>query len=119
MGIQQVPEVIDQQDAETLTNTATRRTLYVFGSTVLFALIIIGVNYSGESGMLAEKTVEGAYGIIELLVMGFLFAGTVDRSQILHNVGRGLRDRWSRTQLTSGRDPSDEPQPQTDDQAKG
>jgi hypothetical protein len=111
MGIQQVPEVIDQQDAETLTNTATRRTLYVFGSTVLFALIIIG--------MLAEKTVEGAYGIIELLVMGFLFAGTVDRSQILHNVGRGLRDRWSRTQLTSGRDPSDEPQPQTDDQAKG
>lgn len=89
----------------------TRRTQYVFGSTALFVAIIIAVNWFGTVGPIAEKTVDGAYGIIELLVMGFLFSTTVDRSEILHNIGRGVRDygaRGRRTGLTSGRDDADD-----------
>lgn len=83
-----------------------RRTQYVFGSTALFVMIICAVNVLGNVGPIPEKTVEGAYGIIELLVIGFLFTTTVDRSEILHNIGRGVRDYGGgkRTTLTSGRD---------------
>jgi hypothetical protein len=90
----------------------TRRTQYVFGSTALFVSIIVAVNYFGNIGPIAERTVDGAYGIIELLVIGFLFSTTVDRSEILHNIGRGVRNYGSmtarRTALTSGRDDADD-----------
>lgn len=86
----------------------TRRTQYVFGSTALFVTIIAAINYFGNVGPIAERTVDGAYGIIELLVIGFLFTTTVDRSEILSNIGKGVRDygskRHLRTALTSGRD---------------
>lgn len=92
----------------------TRRTQYVFGSTALFVSIIALINYFGNSGPIAERTVDGAYGIIELLVIGFLFTTTVDRSEILSNIGKGVREYGSkralRTGLTSGRgDASDDP----------
>ncbi|MBB5277796.1 hypothetical protein HNR26_003885 [Rhizobium rosettiformans] len=94
------------------TKQRTRRTQYVFGSTALFIAIICAVNYFGNTGPIAERTVDGAYGIIELLVIGFLFSTTVDRSEILHNIGRGVRDYGSRkplrTGLTSGRDDADD-----------
>ncbi|MDX0267599.1 hypothetical protein GOC13_07115 [Sinorhizobium meliloti] len=88
--------------------TRTRRTQYVYGSTALFVAIIATINYFGNIGPVAERTVEGAYGIIELLVIGFLFTTTVDRSEILSNIGKGVKEygskRHLRTALTSGRD---------------
>jgi len=88
----------------------TRRTQFVFGSTALFVAIIGFINWTGSQGPVAERTVDGSFGIIELLVIGFLFTTTVDRSEILHNIGRGVRamgSRSQRTTLTSGRDDAD------------
>ena len=101
----------------------TRRTLYVFGSTLLFTALVIGINYFGSVGPVAERTVDGAFGIIELLVIGFLFAGSVDRSEILHNIGKGVRNYGSRRALqnlpTDGRDPSDIPVNERKDEPVG
>ena len=104
MGQQPLPhEGVNQKRA------ATRRTIFVFINTALFVTLITALNYFGVEGPIAERTVDGSFGIIELLVIGFLFTTTVDRSEILHNIGRGVRDygRHKRTSLTDGRDPED------------
>lgn len=117
MGVEPVPEEgVTKKDK-------TRRSIYVFGSTLLFTALVIGINYFGSVGPVAERTVDGAFGIIELLVIGFLFAGSVDRSEILHNIGKGVRDYGSRRAQqnlpTDGRDPSEIPPRERKDEPVG
>lgn len=104
MGEQPLPhEGVRQRRA------ATRRTIFVFTNTALFLSLITALNYFGVEGPIAERTVDGSFGIIELLVLGFLFTTTMDRSEILHNIGKGVRayGDHKRTALTDGRDPED------------
>ncbi|MEQ8307992.1 MAG: hypothetical protein RIA09_15655 [Hoeflea sp.] len=98
---------------------ATRRTVFVFTNTALFTSLIAIMNYFGAEGPIAERTVDGSFGIIELLVIGFLFTTTMDRSQILDNIGKGFRHGGRRrTTLTDGRDPEDD-EPSREDKTYG
>lgn len=122
MGVEQLP---DEGITETDKDFGDERVVYVFGGTLLFTAIIALVNYFGHTGPIAEKTVDGSYGIIELLVLGFIFTKSVDRSEVLKNIGVGLRNygsfshRAKRTQLTDGRDPADIPATPTKEDSYG
>jgi hypothetical protein len=80
------------------------RTVYTFVFTSVFTGIIVGCNFFGGHDVIAEKTVDGMSGLIELLIVSFLFAKTLDRSQLLQNIGVGIRHRGM------GRRSPDEPQ---------
>lgn len=69
------------------------RTVYTYMFTAIFTGIIVGANFTGSHDVIAEKTVEGMSGLIELLIISFLFAKTLDRSQLLNNIGVGMRNR--------------------------
>lgn len=71
----------------------TRRAIFVFGSTLLFAAIPSSILYFGLEGPIAEKATDGFIGLIEMIIIGYLFTTTVDRSEILTNVGVAMRER--------------------------
>lgn len=71
----------------------TRRAIYVFGSTILFTAIPVSILYLGLDGPIAERATDGFIGLIELIILGYLFTSSVDRSEVLTNAGIAMRER--------------------------
>ena len=82
----------EQPVSQSLRNgvSRTRRSVYVFGFSISFTLIIVMVNFLGYSGGVAEKTVDGMVGLIQMIAVSYLFTSSVDRSDILAKIGNGF-----------------------------
>jgi hypothetical protein len=68
----------------------TRRGIFVFGGTIMFALLAALATWLRD-GEVAKVFVQGCLGIIELMVISYLFTTTLDRSEVLKNIGLGVR----------------------------
>ena len=76
-----------------------RRAIYVFGFTIIFALIAAGIVFLGLDTTAARTAVDGFIYLISLMIIFFLSTETIDRSKVLHNVGEGFRARSERTNI--------------------
>lgn len=77
----------------------TRRAIFVFGFTFLFAVGAASITLLGFTGNVAERAVEGFLGLIELMIIFYLSTTTIDRSEVLTNVGKGFRARAEQPQI--------------------
>ncbi len=77
----------------------TRRAVYVFGFTLLFACAAALITLLGYNGAVAEKAVQGFLDLIQLMIIFYLSTTTIDRSEVLTNVGKGFRARAEQPQI--------------------
>lgn len=75
------------------------RNLYVFGVTIACLVGAIGITMMGLDGATAQRAVEGLLGLVELTIIFFLTTATVDRSEVLTNIGKGVRARAEQPQI--------------------
>jgi len=92
----------------------TRRAVYVFGGTLVFAAMAFYVTLFG-SGDIAEAFVKGCMGVIQWIVLLYLSTTTIDRSEILSNLGKNMGMPTSKSKPPS---PASEPY-EEDPDAKG
>lgn len=70
-----------------------RRSIFVFGGTLLFTALAAYATFTLDpDNVIAKIFIQGCLGIVELIVISYLFTTTVDRSEVLTNIGRGVRD---------------------------
>jgi hypothetical protein len=72
---------------------------YVFGFTAIFSIGAIVITAMGFDGPVAERAVEGLLGLVELMIIFFLSTATIDRSEVLTNIGKGVRARAEQPQI--------------------
>lgn len=77
----------------------TRRAIFVFGFTLLFGVVAACITLLGITGPVAERAVGGFIGLIELMIIFYLSTATIDRSEVLTNVGKGFRARAEKPQI--------------------
>jgi hypothetical protein len=73
----------------------TRRAIFVFGGTILFTGLAAFTTLTME-GRLPELFVQGSLGIVELIVISYLFTTTIDRSEVLTRIGKGVEGMGER-----------------------
>lgn len=106
VGANQLQSLIDKVNKEPEFNEEygsaegrSRRAVFVFGFTLLFACAAAAITLLGFEGNVAERAVEGFLGLIELMIIFYLSTTTIDRSEVLTNVGKGFRARAEKPQV--------------------
>lgn len=90
---------LDADDDFRRAENRTLRNIYVFGLTLICLFGSIAVTVFGFEGSVAERTVEGLLSLVELTVIFFLTTQSVDRSEVLTNIGKGVRARAEQPQI--------------------
>ena len=90
---------LDADDDSRRAENRVLRNLYVFGVTLVCLIGAITITALGFDGTVAERTVEGLLGLVELTIIFFLSTATIDRSEVLTNLGKSVRARAEQPQI--------------------
>ena len=69
--------------------------VYVFGVTIALLILIFKLALNPEASSIAENTIDGAYGLLYVIVVTYLATNAVDRSRLLDKVGDGVKSMGS------------------------
>lgn len=69
--------------------------VYVFGVTIALLVLIFKLALNPEASSIAENTIDGAYGLLYVIVVTYLATNAVDRSRLLDKVGDGVKSMGS------------------------
>ena len=73
--------------------------VYVFGMTIALLILIFKLALNPEASSIAGNTIEGAYGLLYVIVVTFLATNAVDRSRLLDKVGDGVKGMGNKVQV--------------------
>lgn len=73
--------------------------VYVFGMTIALLALIFKLALNPEASSIAGNTIEGAYGLLYVIVVTFLATNAVDRSRLLDKVGDGVKGMGTKVQV--------------------
>lgn len=71
----------------------TRRAFFVFGFTAGFTLVAAALAFLGYDTPLARTLVDGLMGLNQMMIIFYLSTSTIDRSEILTNIGKGMGEK--------------------------
>jgi hypothetical protein len=84
---------LDADDDFRRSENRNLKNIYVFGLTIVCLFGVIVLTLFSFEGAVAEEAVKGLIGLVELTVIFFLSTTTIDRSEVLTNIGKGVRAR--------------------------
>jgi hypothetical protein len=84
---------LDADDDARRSESRALRNIFVFSVTLLCIGGALGITLLGFDGTTAQRAVEGLLGLVELTIIFFLSTVTIDRSEVLTNIGKGVRAR--------------------------
>ena len=73
--------------------------IYVFGVTIALLILIFKLALNPEASSIAENTIDGAYGLLYVIVVTYLATNAVDRSRLLDKVGDGVKGMGTKVKV--------------------
>ena len=73
--------------------------VYVFGVTIALLILIFKLALNPEASSIAENTIDGAYGLLYVIVVTYLATNAVDRSRLLDKVGDGVKGMGTKVKV--------------------
>ena len=73
--------------------------VYVFGVTIALLVLIFKLALNPEASSIAENTIDGAYGLLYVIVVTYLATNAVDRSRLLDKVGDGVKGMGTKVKV--------------------
>lgn len=73
--------------------------VYVFGVTIALLILIFKLALNPEASAIAENTIDGAYGLLYVIVVTYLATNAVDRSRLLDKVGDGVKGMGNKVKV--------------------
>ena len=73
--------------------------VYVFGVTIALLILIFKLALNPEASSIAENTIDGAYGLLYVVVVTYLATNAVDRSRLLDKVGDGVKGMGTKVKV--------------------
>ena len=73
--------------------------VYVFGVTIALLVLIFKLALNPEASAIAENTIDGAYGLLYVIVVTYLATNAVDRSRLLDKVGDGVKSMGTKVKV--------------------
>ncbi len=73
--------------------------VYVFGVTIALLILIFKLALNPEASSIAENTIDGAYGLLYVIVVTYLATNAVDRSRLLDKVGDGVKGMGNKVKV--------------------
>ena len=73
--------------------------VYVFGVTIALLTLIFKLALNPEASSIAENTIDGAYGLLYVIVVTYLATNAVDRSRLLDKVGDGVKGMGTKVKV--------------------
>ena len=73
--------------------------VYVFGMTIALLILIFKLALNPEASSIAENTIDGAYGLLYVIVVTYLATNAVDRSRLLDKVGDGVKGMGTKVKV--------------------
>ena len=73
--------------------------VYVFGVTIALLVLIFKLALNPEASSIAANTIDGAYGLLYVIVVTYLATNAVDRSRLLDKVGDGVKGMGTKVKV--------------------
>ena len=73
--------------------------VYVFGVTIALIVLIFKLALNPEASSIAANTIDGAYGLLYVIVVTYLATNAVDRSRLLDKVGDGVKGMGTKVKV--------------------
>ena len=73
--------------------------IYVFGVSIALLVLIFKLALNPEASSIAANTIDGAYGLLYVIVVTYLATNAVDRSRLLDKVGDGVKGMGNKVKV--------------------